>query len=70
MASIFPQCDERLLDAIRNASRAVIVSHRNPDGDAIASTLAMDAILRKMGKKTEFPLLITTHQEYHSHLRA
>ncbi len=53
MASIFPQCDERLLDAIRNASGAVIVSHRNPDGDAIASTLAMDAILRKMGKKTE-----------------
>ena len=53
MASIFPQCDGRLLDAIRNASGAIIVSHKNPDGDAIASTLAMDAILRKMGTRTE-----------------
>ncbi len=53
MASIFPQCDERLLDAIQKASGAIIVSHKNPDGDAISSTLAMDAILRTMGKRTE-----------------
>ena len=37
MASIFPPCDERLLDAIRNASGAIIIAHKNPDGDAIAS---------------------------------
>ena len=53
MASIFPQCDSRLLDAIRNASGAIIVAHKNPDGDAIASSLAMAAILERMGKRTE-----------------
>lgn len=53
MASIFPQCDSRLLDAIRNASGAIIVAHKNPDGDAIASSLAMAAILERIGKRTE-----------------
>ncbi len=52
MESIFPPCDKRLLDAIRNASGAVILAHKNPDGDAIASSLAMAAILERMGKRT------------------
>lgn len=52
MASIFPPCDERLLDAIRNASGAIIIAHKNPDGDAIASSLAAKAILSRLGKKT------------------
>ena len=52
MASIFPPCDERLLDAIRNASGAIIIAHKNPDGDAIASSLAARAILSRLGKKT------------------
>ncbi len=52
MGSIFPPCDERLLDAIRDASEAYIIAHKNPDGDAIASSLAMKAILSRMGKKS------------------
>ena len=53
MGSIFPPCDSRLLDAIRTASGAIIISHRNPDGDAIASSLAAKAILSRMGKRCE-----------------
>ena len=53
MGSIFPPCDSRLLDAIRTASGAIIISHRNPDGDAIASSLAAKAILSRLGKRCE-----------------
>ncbi len=52
MGTIFPPCDRRLIKAIEDADAAVIVAHRNPDGDALYSSLAMDLILRKMGKKT------------------
>ena len=53
MGSIFQPCDERLLDAIRKASGAIIIAHKNPDGDAIASSLACKAILERLGKRTE-----------------
>ena len=51
MASIFPPCDERLLQAIKECSCAAIIAHRNPDGDALYSSLAMGRILEKMGKE-------------------
>ena len=53
MESIFPPCDERLLDAIRSCSSAVAIAHRNPDGDALYSTLAMERILKHLGKRVE-----------------
>lgn len=53
MESIVPPCDERLLDAIRSCSSAVAIAHRNPDGDALYSTLAMERILKHLGKRVE-----------------
>ena len=50
-SSIFPPCDPRLVKAIREADSAAVIAHRNPDGDALYSSLAMAAILRKLGKK-------------------
>ncbi len=50
MASIFPPCDARLLEAIRSASDTIVIAHRNPDGDALYSSLAMEHILRSLGK--------------------
>ncbi|MBI2215397.1 MAG: bifunctional oligoribonuclease/PAP phosphatase NrnA [Acidobacteria bacterium] len=35
---------------IRNGSNFLITSHRNPDGDAIGSALALQGIIRKLGK--------------------
>jgi phosphoesterase RecJ-like protein len=39
------------LAAVRNGQRFLVVSHENPDGDAIASTLALTNALREMGKE-------------------
>ena len=33
---------------IRQPSRVVIVTHKNPDGDALGSTLALAAVLHKL----------------------
>ncbi len=52
MASIFPPCDTRLIEAIKSAEHVAVIAHRNPDGDALYSSLAMDRILRTLGKKT------------------
>ena len=53
MANIFPPCDNRLIEAIKKTEAAIIIAHRNPDGDALYSSLAIDYILRKLGKETE-----------------
>ena len=53
MASIFPPCDDRILEAIKKASSVVVIAHRNPDGDALYSSLAMERILRKLGKDVQ-----------------
>ena len=41
---------KRAGDAIRGASRIVIASHVNPDGDTLGSSLALAHGLRAMGK--------------------
>ena len=51
MQDIFPQVDKRLLDALRDTWGAVVVAHKNPDGDAVASSLAMNELLKVMGKE-------------------
>ncbi|MEO6259188.1 MAG: bifunctional oligoribonuclease/PAP phosphatase NrnA, partial [Thermoanaerobaculia bacterium] len=38
-------------DRIRNGSRFLITSHRNPDGDALGSGLALQRLIRQMGKE-------------------
>jgi len=40
---------QKLNSLIRNAGSAIIVSHENPDGDAIGSAIALSQILQQMG---------------------
>jgi bifunctional oligoribonuclease and PAP phosphatase NrnA len=54
---------EEVLDELRDASRFVLVTHENPDGDALGSLVAMHRILLALGKDSvmfmgpdEFPL--------------
>jgi phosphoesterase RecJ-like protein len=54
---------ERVLDELRLGDRFVLVTHENPDGDALGSLVAMHRILSALGKDSvmlmsadEFPL--------------
>src|SRR3712207_5663888 len=54
---------EQVLHAIRSSERFLLVTHENPDGDALGSLVAMHGVLRSLGKDTqmfiaadEFPL--------------
>ena len=53
----------RVLDELRSAQRFLLVTHENPDGDALGSLVAMQEVLGRMGKDSlmfmaadEFPL--------------
>ncbi|HWE32408.1 MAG TPA: bifunctional oligoribonuclease/PAP phosphatase NrnA [Solirubrobacteraceae bacterium] len=58
------RADRRLvLDALRGSDKLVVVTHENPDGDALGSLIAMQEILTALGKDSvmfiaasEFPL--------------
>ena len=43
----------RIIDTIRNAETFLILSHIGPDGDAVASSMAMHHLLRTLGKKAD-----------------
>jgi phosphoesterase RecJ-like protein len=52
-----------VLEAIRDGERFVLVTHENPDGDALGSLVAMQGVMRALGKdslmfigRDEFPL--------------
>jgi phosphoesterase RecJ-like protein len=54
---------EEVLDAIRESGRFLLVTHENPDGDALGSLVAMHEVLKLLGKDSlmfiapdEFPL--------------
>src|SRR3712207_128884 len=54
---------EQVLDAVRSGERFLLVTHENPDGDALGSLVAMQGVLQLLGKDTqmfiapdEFPL--------------
>jgi phosphoesterase RecJ-like protein len=54
---------EQVLDELRGAGKLILVSHENPDGDALGSLIAMQEILTSLGKDSvmfidasEFPL--------------
>jgi phosphoesterase RecJ-like protein len=54
---------ERVLAELRSAEKLVLVTHENPDGDALGSLVAMHGVLRALGKDSvmymgadEFPL--------------
>ena len=44
---------EHILEEIKKAKKIVILTHENPDGDAIGSSLGMYIALRKMGKEPD-----------------
>ncbi|MDD2561106.1 MAG: hypothetical protein PHG11_02150 [Eubacteriales bacterium] len=37
---------------IKGARRVLLATHLQPDGDAIGSVLALDSLLRQLGKET------------------
>jgi bifunctional oligoribonuclease and PAP phosphatase NrnA len=54
---------EHVLEELRGSEKLIVVSHENPDGDALGSLLAMQEILAALGKdcvmfidSNEFPL--------------
>jgi phosphoesterase RecJ-like protein len=54
---------QAILDEIADASQFILVTHENPDGDALGSLVAMHGVLRALGKDSvmfmaadEFPL--------------
>ena len=54
MSEMTPEAAAILVaERIRAGSRFLITSHRNPDGDAIGSALALQGIIRKLGKSAE-----------------
>jgi len=58
------EADRRaVLQELRGAARLVVLTHENPDGDALGSLVAMHRILRQLGKdsvmyidRSDFPL--------------
>jgi bifunctional oligoribonuclease and PAP phosphatase NrnA len=44
---------QRVAERIRSGRRFLITSHRNPDGDAIGSAIALQRIIRKLGKEAD-----------------
>ena len=54
---------EQVLHELRSADKLIVVTHENPDGDALGSLVAMREVLRTLGKDSpafidarEFPL--------------
>src|ERR1700744_4899874 len=43
----------QVLDELRSAQRPIVVTHENPDGDALGSLIAMQGILSAIGKDCE-----------------
>ena len=49
--NLFHPVSDAILNAIRESSEIAVISHVNPDADAIFSSLAMESILSQLGKK-------------------
>ncbi len=44
---------DNILEEIKKAEKIVILTHENPDGDAIGSSLAMDLAIRQLGRNPD-----------------
>ena len=44
---------DNILEEINKAEKIVIITHENPDGDAIGSSLAMKLALNQLGKNAD-----------------
>ncbi len=51
---------EKLKQALSGAQKIVLIGHKNPDGDAVGSTLALSSVLTNMGKdvKVIYPTMV------------
>jgi phosphoesterase RecJ-like protein len=63
MSTVEADTRQEVLDELRDATRLVLVTHENPDGDALGSLVAMHRVLLALGKDSvmfmaadEFPL--------------
>ena len=55
---------QKFKEALGQARRVVIIAHKNPDGDAIGSALAMHNMLRSQGKETAPICIDSIPQEF------
>jgi phosphoesterase RecJ-like protein len=62
-ATVTTDSRERVLHELREADKFILVTHENPDGDALGSLVAMNEVLGRLGKDSlmfmaadEFPL--------------
>jgi bifunctional oligoribonuclease and PAP phosphatase NrnA len=62
-ATVTTDSREQVLRELRDAQRLILVTHENPDGDALGSLVAMNEVLGRLGKDSlmfmsadEFPL--------------
>ena len=55
----------QIAERIRVCESVVVACHRNPDGDAIGSLLALGMVLRKLGK----PVRVICHDEVPARFR-
>lgn len=44
---------DNILEEIKKADKIAILTHENPDGDAVGSSLAMKILLKQLGKKSD-----------------
>ena len=44
---------DSILEEIKKADKIVILTHENPDGDAVASSLSMKIALKQLGKEAD-----------------
>ncbi|MDP2711665.1 MAG: bifunctional oligoribonuclease/PAP phosphatase NrnA [Solirubrobacteraceae bacterium] len=63
IAGTTPSTRDAVVGALREGERFVLVTHENPDGDALGSLVAMQGVMRALGKDSlmfigagEFPL--------------
>ncbi len=49
--SIYPAINKQIIDTILRYEEAIVIGHKNPDGDCIFSALAVREILLSLGKK-------------------
>lgn len=59
------QAIREVAERIRNGSRFLITGHRNPDGDAIGSALALQGLMRRMGKDATVIVRDPFHRSLH-----
>jgi phosphoesterase RecJ-like protein len=48
---LIPSCDDNVVKALKDASKAIVIGHKKPDGDCYNSQLAMGNLMKELGCK-------------------